>query len=163
MELKKADANGVIAFINTGMVEFGLENWKSQTVAFGSDGASVYVGRLNGVVAKLHVEIPWLLGVHCIAHRLELSVLDALKDEEQLKNVQEMLQGLYKHYHYSPKALRDFKEFAQLLDEKINKPVNLRGTRWLPHMNRALTVMIKSFSVLSTLTWKTESQKTQAV
>ena len=68
MELKKADANGVIAF--TGMVEFGLENCKSQTVAFGSDGASVYVGRLNGVVAKLHVEIPWLLGVHCIAHRL---------------------------------------------------------------------------------------------
>lgn len=104
MELKKADANGVIA--STGMVEFGLENCKSQTVAFGSDGASVYVGRLNGVVAKLHVEIPWLLGVHCIAHRLELSVLDALKDEEQLKNVQEMLQGLYKHYHYSPKALR---------------------------------------------------------
>ena len=45
---KKADANGVIASINTGMVEFGLENWKSQAVAFGSDGASVYVGRLNG-------------------------------------------------------------------------------------------------------------------
>ena len=47
-------------------------------------------------------------------------VLDALKDEEQLKNVQEMLQGLYKHYmyHYSPKALRELKELAQLLDEK---------------------------------------------
>jgi len=41
VELKKADANGVIASINTGMVEFGLENWNSQTVAFGSDGASV--------------------------------------------------------------------------------------------------------------------------
>ena len=126
MELKNADANGVIASINTGMVEFGLENWKSQTVAFGSDGASVYVGRLNGVVATLRVEIPWLLGVHCIAHRLELSVLDALKDEEQLNNVQEMLQGLYKHYHYSPKALRELKEPAQVLHEKINKPVNRR-------------------------------------
>ena len=94
------------------------KNWKSQTVAFGSDEASVYVGRLNGVVAKLRVEIPWLLGVHCIAHRLELSVLDAFKDEEQLKNVQEMLQGLYKHHHYSPKALCELKELAQLLDEK---------------------------------------------
>ena len=90
------------ASINTGMVEFGVENWKSQTVAFGSDRASVYVGRLNGVVAKLRVEIPWLL----------LSVLDALKDEEQLKNVQEMLQGLYKHYHYLPKALCELKELA---------------------------------------------------
>ena len=25
---KKADTNGVIASINAGMVEFGLENWK---------------------------------------------------------------------------------------------------------------------------------------
>ena len=133
VELKNADANGVIASINTGMVGFSNFPSQIQTVAFGSDGASVYVGRLNGVVAKLRVEIPWLLGVHCIAHRLELSVLDALKDEEQLNNVQEMLQGLYKHYHYSPKALRELKELAQVLDEKINKPVNLRGTRWLPH------------------------------
>ena len=163
MELKKADANGVIASINTGMVEFGLENWKSQTVAFESDGASVCVGRLNGVVAKLHVEIPWLLGVHCIAHRLELSVLDAHKDEEQLKNVQEMLQGLYKHYHYSPKALRELKELAQLLDEKINKPVHLRGTRWLPHMSGALTVMIKSFSVSYAHLENTISENTNSV
>ena len=148
VELKNADANGVIASVNTGMIEFGLQNWKLQTVAFGSDGASVYVGRQNGVVAKLRVEIPWLIGVHCIAHRLELSVLDALKDEQQLRNVQEMLQGLYKHYHYSPKALRELKELAQALDEKINKPVNLRATRWLPHINRALTVMMKNFSVI---------------
>lgn len=141
------------ASINTGMVEFGVENWKSQTVAFGNDGTSVYVGRLNGVVAKLHVEIPWLL----------LSVLDALKDEEQLKNVQEMPQGLYKHYHYLPKALCELKELAQLLDEKINKPVNLRGTRWLPHISRALTVMIKSFSVISAHLENTISENTSSV
>lgn len=163
VELKNADANGVIASINTGMVEFGLENWKSQTVDFGSDGASVYVGRLNGVVAKLRVEIPWLLGVHCIAHRLELSVLDALKDEEQLNNVQETLQGLYKHYHYSPKALRELKELAQVLDEKINTPVNLRGTRWLPHISRALTVMMKSFSVIYAHLENTISENTSSV
>ena len=163
LEPKNADANDVIASINTGMVEFGLKNWKSQTVAFGSDRASVYVGRLNGVVAKLRVEIPWLLGVHCIAHRLELSVFDALKDEEQLKNVQEMLQGLYKHYHYSPKALRELQELAQLLDEKINKPLNLRGTRWLPHISGALTVMIKSFSVIYAQLENTISGNTSSV
>ena len=47
----KADAKGVIASINTGMVKFGLENWKSQTVAFGRDGASVYM--LEGLTAFL--------------------------------------------------------------------------------------------------------------
>ena len=76
--------------------------------------------------------------MHCIARRLELSVLEyhALKNERQLANLPEMFQGLYKNYHYSPK------ELAQVLDEKINKPVNPRGTWWLPHIDRALTVMI---------------------
>lgn len=69
------------------MVEFGLQHWKLQTVAFGSDRGSVYVGTSNGVVAKLRVEMPWLVGVHCIPHRLDLSVLDALKDEQQLTDV----------------------------------------------------------------------------
>ena len=86
-----------------------------------------------------------------------------LKDEEQLKNVHEMLQGLYKHYHYSPKALRELRELAQLLDEKINKPVNLRGTRWLRHMIRALAFMIKSFSVIYAHLKNTTSENTSSV
>ena len=75
MELKNADAHDcVIASVNTGVLKFGLQSWKLQTVTFGSDGANMYVGRLKGVVARLCVKIPWLIGVHCIAHRLELSV-----------------------------------------------------------------------------------------
>lgn len=109
------------------------------------------------------MEIPWLLGVHSIAHRLELSVLDALKHEEQLENVQEMLQGFYKHYHYSLKALHELKELAQLLDEKINKPVYLRDTWWLPHISRALTFMIKSFSVIYPHLENTISENTSSV
>ena len=108
------------------------------------------------------MEIPWLLGVHCIAHRLELSVLDALKVEEQLQNVQEMLQGLYKHYHYSPKALCELKELAQLLDEKINKPVNL-GVHNGCHTSRAFTVIIKSFSVIYAHLENTISENTSSV
>lgn len=128
MELKNADANAVIASGNTGMIEFGLQSWKRQTIAFRSDGASMYVGRQNWV-AKLYVEIPWLIGVYCIVYRLEFSVLDALKDEQQLRNVQEMLQGLYKHYQYSTKALHELKKLSQVLDEETNKPFNLTCTQ----------------------------------
>lgn len=85
------------------------------------------------------------------------------EDEEQLNNVQEMLQGLYKHHHYSPKALRELKELAQVLDEKINKPVNLTGTRSLPHISRALTVMMKSFSVIYAHLENTISENTSSV
>jgi len=44
---------------STGMVEFGLENWKSQTVAFDSDGASVYRTYLaisRAIFTQIHTE-----------------------------------------------------------------------------------------------------------
>jgi len=102
------------------MVEFGLQHWKLQTVAFGSDRGSVYVGTSNGVVAKLRVEMPWLVGVHCIPHRLDLSVLDALKDEQQLTDVQEMLQGVFKQYNCVPKASCELKELKYLMRTLTN-------------------------------------------
>ena len=42
-----------------------------------SDGASVMVGKGNGVAAKLKREAKMLLNVHCICHRLALACGDA--------------------------------------------------------------------------------------
>ena len=66
------------------------------------------LGRSGGVAALLKKDIPYMVEVHvhCVAHRLELGILDAMKDEKQLKDVKQTLQGLYKHYGYSSKALR---------------------------------------------------------
>ena len=58
------------------------------------------------------------------------------------------LQSIYKHYHYSPKALRELKELAEAMEEKILKPGNLKGTRWVPHLHRALKVFLKDYKVI---------------
>lgn len=50
----------------------------------------------------------------------------------------ELLRGLYKQYHYSPKAWRELRELAEILNIKIWKPADLGGTRWLPHIENAL-------------------------
>ena len=75
-----SDAAGVLAIIERGLVDIGLDNWKDGLVACGTDGASVMTGVRNGVVAKLREDIPWpwLLGVHCVAHKLELAILDGI-------------------------------------------------------------------------------------
>ena len=53
-------------------------------------------------------------------------------------SLRDMLQSIYKHYHYSPKALNELRELAEVMGEKIHKPGNLKGTRWVPHLHRAL-------------------------
>ena len=40
-------------------------------VALGTDGAAVMVGEVGGVFALLKHDIPHVIKVHCIAHRLE--------------------------------------------------------------------------------------------
>ena len=46
-------------------------------------------------------------------------------------------------------ALRELKEVAASLGQaKLWKPTNLEGTRWLPHIDRALEVLEKNFSAI---------------
>lgn len=37
-------------------------------------------GSQGGVTALLKADVPHLIAVHCVAHRLELSILDVIKD-----------------------------------------------------------------------------------
>ena len=48
----------------------------SKLVAIGTDGASVNMGESGGVGAIIKKDIPHLIHNHCIAHKLELAVLD---------------------------------------------------------------------------------------
>lgn len=59
-----------------------------------------------------------------------------------------MLQSVNKHYHYSPTALRELRELAEVMGEKIQKPGNLKGTRWVPHLHRALKVFLKDYTII---------------
>lgn len=62
--------------------------------------------------------------------------------------VMDVLKALHKQYHYSPKAWRELKELADVLHQKIWKPTNLGGTRWFPHLQRALRTLLKKYPVL---------------
>ena len=83
-----------------------LEDWKTRVVGFGSDGASVMIGCENGLSTKLRRDqgINWLVNVHCLAHGLELAAQDALKEHPIMKSFSELLRGMYKQYHKSPKV-----------------------------------------------------------
>jgi hypothetical protein len=123
--------------------------WKEKLVAMGTDGAAVNTGCNTGLVVQMREEVPWLTGIWCVAHKLELALLDAIKEEQFLLDMKDLLKGLYKHYHYSGKAIRELKELAAALEEKVLMPVNILGMRWAPHMYRALKVLlVDDFAVI---------------
>ena len=86
-------------------------------IGAGADGASVNFGVHRGMMAQLRNEMPWLVAVHCVAHRLELAVKDSFKNSffsEQVGvgpeikfNLGLMLEHLIKHdsimYYFNDK------------------------------------------------------------
>ncbi|KAJ4929799.1 hypothetical protein JOQ06_018820, partial [Pogonophryne albipinna] len=146
-DVKHAHADGVLSAVQTVFEKAGLDNWKEKVVFLCADGAAVNLGKRNGVAAKLKEEIGHLLAIHCVAHRLELGLVDSIKENQRLKQLQEVLQYLHQQYHYSPKALRELRMLADAMEEKVLKPTNLKGSRWLPYIHKATQILCNSYAI----------------
>ena len=145
--LEHAHADDVFAAISR-VMENRVDDWHNKVIGVGCDGASVNIGKRNSVSTRLcDDDHPYILPVHCVAHRLELAVLRSLKDQLVLGTVQDILKKIYKHYHFSPKALRELRSVAETMDESIIKPTRLQGTRWTPHFEKACRALIKDYQV----------------
>lgn len=147
--LAHANSQGILDAILAGLQEFGVseEDLKDKLIGFGCDGASVMIGHKNGVAAKLKDKFPALVTIWCVAHRLELAALDSMKIPAvtELKNI---LNGVYKHYHNSPKASRELQAVAKALNVQLLKPGSIDGTRWLPHTLRAMSALIQNYPAI---------------
>ena len=127
-----------------------LDEIDRKLVSFGTDGASVNRGQINGVISLLLKGHPWLIFMWCISHRLELSVKDS---DTCFKHIDEMLLALYLLYYKSPKKLRQLKDFADLYAESLEKssrkirPKKSRGTRWIAHKWNAMRNIFDNFGV----------------
>jgi len=149
-DIKNANAPGIISAIEKAFENSNISNWKDRLIGMGSDGASVNLGVRGGVAALLRNDVGHLVSIHCVAHRLELAANNAIKKHRVMRDIQDMLNNVYKHYHYSPKVLRELREIADALEEKVLKPTNLHGTRWLPHIHKALRILVKNFVIILT-------------
>ena len=81
VDLKHANADGVYSVLQTGLkhvVNDDLPN-ALNIVCGNFDGAAVMMGTRNGVKVKHICDHPFATTVHCVAHKLELAVLDAVK------------------------------------------------------------------------------------
>ena len=68
-------------------------NWAQKLVGFGTDGAAVNRAE-GGLKGQLKQVTPWMEMVWCLAHRLELTLKDALKNT-LFSSIDEMLLWVY--------------------------------------------------------------------
>src|SRR2546421_12800938 len=104
----------------------------SKLVAFASDGASVMLGKNEGVAAKLSRVCTYPLIVnHCVAHRLALACKDARKEIEFYKEAELLVKKIYGYFKNSCSRIQQLKEIQDLLECPILKIKRLYDIRWL--------------------------------
>ncbi|XP_060084946.1 zinc finger protein 862-like [Ylistrum balloti] len=134
--LKSATAEGVLDGIDKGLENIGLTRdlVDAKIVGCNFDGASVMLGAKNGVAAKIRNRLVGrdIVVLHCVAHNLELGVLDAIKQVQYLKTFQATVQ-------------RELCEIAKILEETSIAQTGLQKTRWIASRHRALAALEKSY------------------
>ena len=109
------------------------------------DSASVMMGKRGGVTEQLQAKIGRpIIDIHCVAHRLELAVLDAVKTCSYLNKFEDTIKSIVKFY-YSPKRQREVNEIANILEEDIVYYCGVQNTKWLASRHRAICALEKHF------------------
>ena len=148
-----ADAPGVTAAIQKGLQTLSIDETvlKKKLACCNFDGASVMMGKKSGVAKQLQdiAQHPVCI-IHCVAHNLELAVLDAIKQTPYLAIFEETVKSVFKFYFYSPKRRREVNEIAAILDQDHVYYSGLQKTRWVASRFRAINALERYF--LTTVT-----------
>ena len=113
-----------------------------------SDGASVMLGRNSGVLTRLATLFPNIFLWHCLCHRIELAIGDAVKSCKQINHVKSMLDKLYSVYSQSPKAQRELEDCATSLGVQLQKIGRVLDVKWAASSFKTLQAVWKSYAVL---------------
>ena len=75
-----------------------------KVMGFGSDGAAVMIGRRSSVSTRLRVHNPFMINIHCVAHRLALAAAQASELIPYLKKFKNTIHSLYLFITTAPSA-----------------------------------------------------------
>ena len=114
-------------------------------LALGADGPSVMSGCYKGVGAKLRRRYPWLLYIHCAAHRLNLVVAAYFRTVSEANNVINVYKSL--HDIFNVASHREIFESVQkecYPKQPIMAASSLTEVRWACKFE-GVNTMVKNF------------------
>jgi len=121
-------------------------------MCFGSDGASVLTGHINGVQARLLRLCPFMIAIHCILHREALAVKGASNEIDYCRlTFFPYIEHLGRFFRDSGTRTAVFVAAQQKLKLKVLKMKLSAFTRWLSHDNTTLIVYKRFLPLLDAL------------
>ena len=99
--------------------------------ATATDGASVMMGKENGVVSRLKRIVPAMVGTHCAAHRLALAVCEAAKSVKWFESMEKSINAIYTHFSRSSTLTAQLHEMQSVLNMPQLALQRPTSTRWL--------------------------------
>lgn len=151
--------NTLIDFLtNIGLTDEILAN---QFVAFCSDGASNMLGKHQGVATLLQSKYPNLVVFHCMAHRLELAVKQAIDDVNSVSHFRDLIDSIYKLFSMSPKNQRELNDAAAETAVQLLKVKKIFDVRWVFSSYVAMKAFLRNFEALHTMLVKAADDNTR--
>ncbi|XP_070549146.1 zinc finger protein 862-like [Ptychodera flava] len=130
-KLSGCDAESIYDAVVSTVNSKGLD--LNNLVALATDGATVMTGTKSGVATRFKKSVnPFMLSNHCLAHRLALASGNAADSVKYLVKYQEIVNSIFKYFHFSPKNLRNLKSIQVVLEEESARTLKQAfHTRWL--------------------------------
>lgn len=118
-----------------------LEHYQTKLVSITTDGASVNTGRLSGLMTRMASDREWLVKIHCINHRIELAVKDALVNSA-FKDIDSFYLTNFYLLRDSGKIKSEVKIAAEALGIQHYTLPKMTGTIFVGHRRKAFEVLL---------------------
>lgn len=116
-EVVDGKAQTMVDTVQETFESIGVTSWQQKLRSLGTDGASVMLGKKEGVGAKLAQQCQSLITVHCNNHRLALAARDSFKGIPEMLKIEELLSGLYNFFHWSPNRSNSLRAVQEAFNE----------------------------------------------
>lgn len=134
------------ASLTTAVVDYLTENGlpMDRVTCFCSDGASVMTGSQSGVGVRLQQLNPFMLCIHCIAHRLALCCADSAEDLDYPDMAENVVNDMSSFFNRSGKRAVELKKVAEEFNIGRTKVVKSGTTRWMSRSS-CVTALLQLF------------------
>lgn len=127
IDVEDASADGLFNVLCTFMDTHGIP-FKNM-LGYAADNASVMMGNMGGLKAKLQTKVPNLFVLGCICHSLHLCSSAAC--QKLPRSVEDLCKDIHSYINHSPKRLVKFQEFQDFVRIDSHRILHPCQTRWL--------------------------------
>ena len=161
VNVEDGKAHTIVRHVVTALENHGLKPEKMVSLA--TDGAATMMGHKTGVGVQLKSKhSPFMVQTHCLAHRLNLAVVDSIKKNDTLVKFREKFNSLYHFMSSSSSRTSRLKSIQALLLEPELSIKEPHSIRWLG-LQKAVEAVYEGYgSILATLSSFAADKNAQA-